>query len=97
MNSSGSATVVCYSGHTYAQEPRAFSQGTEHHTITEIRRQWREPTGPRFEVLADDGVTYLLAYDETTNHWQVSRQRHHPQTGNSGSATALKTEEDGQG
>jgi hypothetical protein len=96
MGTSGSATVQCYSGHTYAQEPRAFSQGREHHTITEIRRQWREPAGPRFEVLADDGSTYLLAYDEAADHWHVAAQGHRPCAAHSGQATTLQMEEDGQ-
>jgi hypothetical protein len=96
MSNSRSTTVECYSGYTYAQEPRAFSQGTEHHAITEIRRQWREPAGPRFEVLADDGATYLLAYDETTDHWDVSTQGHYTFKGNFGPTTTLKMEEDGQ-
>jgi len=96
MGTNHNTTVQCYSGHTYAQEPHAFSKGTEHHAITQIRKQWREPAGPCFAVLADDGATYLLAYDETTDNWHVSAWGCHPAAGHSGMTTTLQMEEDGQ-
>ena len=66
--------VECYSGHTYAQEPRRFLFGNERLAITEVRRRWREPTGPCFEVLASDGARYILAYDETRDFWSALAQ-----------------------
>jgi len=74
MKASSSTRVQCYSGHTYAQEPRAFWQGAEHHTVERVLRRWREPAGPCFEILAHNGATYLLAYDETNDHWRVEEQ-----------------------
>jgi hypothetical protein len=65
--------VRCYSGHTYAQEPRACSHCGVHRTVTGIHKRWREPAGPCFEVLADNGATYLLAYDEATDRWRVDK------------------------
>jgi hypothetical protein len=74
MDANRSATVQCYSGHTYAQEPRAFSQGAEHHTIERVLKRWREPAGPCFQVVADNGATYALAYHESTDRWEVCAQ-----------------------
>ncbi len=67
-----STDVECYSGHTYAQEPRAFRLGAQRRNVIVVNRRWREPTGPCFEVLADDGYTYVLAYREMTDCWSVS-------------------------
>jgi hypothetical protein len=65
------AVVECYSGHTYAQEPRAFWRDNQRRTVTVVRKRWREPTGPCFEVLADDAQAYVLAYNETVDCWSV--------------------------
>jgi hypothetical protein len=78
MSTSQSAKVQCYSGHAYAQEPRAFSHGGEQHTITKINKRWREPAGPCFEVLTDDGATYLLAFEEAADRWHVSARDRQP-------------------
>jgi hypothetical protein len=64
--------VECYSGHSYAQEPRAFWLDSGRRTVAMVRRRWREPTGPSFEVLADDGHHYVLAYAEATDCWSVA-------------------------
>jgi len=65
------AVVECYSGHAYAQEPRAFWRDKQRRAVTEVRKRWREPTGPCFEVLADDAHVYVLAYHEATDRWTV--------------------------
>ena len=65
--------VECYSGHTYAQEPRAFCFDNERRVVISIRKRWRDPVGPHFEVLADDKATYTLAYEEATDQWSVRR------------------------
>ncbi len=63
--------VECYSGHTYAQEPRAFVYEGQRRTVAALHRIWREPSGPCFEVLADDCSTYRLMYDEAADQWQA--------------------------
>lgn len=72
MNTSDDVSVECYSGHAYAQEPRAFVFDNERRTVTRVNKRWREPAGPRFKVLADDAATYVLAYDEAADRWYVS-------------------------
>ncbi len=63
--------VECYSGHTYAEEPRRFVIGNERLTVTEVCRRWREPTGPCFEILAGNGARYTLIYNEAGDVWTV--------------------------
>jgi len=67
--------VECYSGYTYAQEPRAFTwEGSRRHVV-EVVATWREPSGPGFLVRADDGQRYKLQYHEAKDAWQVSALR----------------------
>ena len=68
---SDDVSVECYSGHTYAQEPRAFVLDGDRRIVKKVHKRWREPAGPRLQVLADDGATYELAYDEATDRWRL--------------------------
>ena len=72
MDMIADTVVECYSGHTYAQEPRAFWLADKRRTVTVVRKRWREPLGPCFDVLADDALGYVLVYNETTGCWSVS-------------------------
>ncbi|MBC7225578.1 MAG: hypothetical protein H5T59_15095, partial [Anaerolineae bacterium] len=38
------ATVHCYSGHLYAQEPRRFGVAGAEHQVRRVLRAWREPS-----------------------------------------------------
>ncbi len=42
--------VECYSGHTYAQEPRAFEWEGRIYQVERVVKRWRTPTGPCFRV-----------------------------------------------
>ncbi len=74
--------VECYSGYTYAQEPRAFEwEGTRYH-IERIVKRWRTPAGPCFRVQVA-GVSNLqspisnlfdLTYIESTDQWTMTVQ-----------------------
>lgn len=66
--------VECYSGHTYAQEPRAFIWHGERHVVQAVERSWRAPDGPRFLVRTEDGRAYELAYDEGKSEWSVCQR-----------------------
>jgi len=68
-------TVQCYSGHSYAQEPRSFVLEGERLSVAAVCQSWREPAGPRFKVRAEDGGTYVLAYDEAADSWRVAPVR----------------------
>jgi len=64
-------TVECYSGHTYAQEPRAFVWQGRRHVVQKVERAWRAPKGPRFRVVTDNGDSYELAYNEQADTWSL--------------------------
>jgi hypothetical protein len=63
--------VECYSGHTYAQEPRAFFWQGKRHVVQSVERMWRTPEGPHFLVCTEEGGFFELAYDETKDVWSV--------------------------
>ena len=71
-----SIAVECYSGYTYAQEPRAFVFESQRRRVTAVQRRWREPAGPCFQVLADDARSYTLAYDQATDRWNLRLPTH---------------------
>ena len=63
--------VECYSGHSYAQEPRAFVWQGQRHVVQKVERAWRIPEGLHFRVLNDDGDRYELAYSEQADTWSL--------------------------
>ena len=69
--------VECYSGHTYAQEPRAFTWRGQRHTVAHVERRWRTPAGPVFRVRAASGHRFTLAYDETAGAWDIQPVSEH--------------------
>jgi len=69
-------TVEWYSGHTYAQEPRAFVWRGQRHVVQAVERAWRAPNGPHFLVRTEDGGSFELAYDEAEDVWNVTSNSH---------------------
>lgn len=64
-------TVECYAGYRYPERPRVFLWEGERVEVEGIEQSWRTPTGPVFHVHAADGRRFTLAYDETTDEWDV--------------------------
>jgi hypothetical protein len=63
--------VECYSGYTYAQEPRAVIIEGRRHEIIRITARWRTPGGPAFRIETPAGL-HLLQYDETMDVWTLA-------------------------
>ena len=74
--------VEVYSGHTYAQEPRAFVWQGARYVVAEIEERWRTPEGPAFRLCAElTGPTsgpyagsqgrFELHYHELEDHWVI--------------------------
>jgi len=63
--------VECYSGYTYAQEPRAFTWQGQRYEVVEIEQRWREPAGPVFRLRTADGQRWQLAYNEAQDTWSL--------------------------
>ncbi len=64
-------TVECYSGHTYAQQPRAFTWHGQRHIVQTVERAWRAVRGPHFLVRTEEGGFVELAYDEAEDVWSA--------------------------
>ena len=63
--------VRCYSGHTYAEEPRSFQwQGIEY-KVAEIEKAWQEPGERHFQVRTGDNKLFQLCYNETEERWSL--------------------------
>jgi hypothetical protein len=67
-------TVTCYSGHTYAQEPREVAWGGERFKVLHVECRWRTPEGPAFRVATEPGEVFDLLYVEADDCWTVALQ-----------------------
>ncbi len=74
--------VECYSGHTYAQEPRAFEWEGLRYNVERVVKRWRTPAGPCFRVEVA-GISNIksqisnlvdLTYLESTDQWTMTVQ-----------------------
>jgi len=72
----------CYSGTTYAQEPRAFEWEGRRYEVARIVKRWRTPAGPGFrvEVAGISSPNSLisnpvdLTYLESIDQWTMTVQ-----------------------
>jgi hypothetical protein len=64
-------TVKCYSGHTYAEEPRSFELEGVVYEVEEIIRAWREPGERHFLVKTGDNKLFQLCYNEAEERWSL--------------------------
>lgn len=63
--------VECHSGHTYAQEPRAFAWQGQRQVVAQVLDRWRLPAGPAFRVRTVAGQIFDLHYDEAEDLWHI--------------------------
>jgi hypothetical protein len=63
--------VNCYSGHTYAEEPRSFEWGGIEYEVGEIERAWQEPGERHFRVRTRDNKLFRLCYNEIQKQWSL--------------------------
>jgi hypothetical protein len=67
--------VACYSGHKADERPIKFSLGNTVLFVDSIQDQWYGPADSYFRVLADDGNTYVIVHNETTDEWKLESFR----------------------
>jgi hypothetical protein len=65
--------VECYSGHTYAQEPRAVVWQGRRYAVTGVEQRWRTPEGPAFRVRVEPEGMFELHYDEMEDCWSLAQ------------------------
>jgi len=63
--------VECYSGYTYAQEPRAVVWRGRRFEVDRIEQRWRTPEGPAFRVATVPGAEFDLLYSEGADRWTI--------------------------
>ena len=74
--------VECYSGYTYAQEPRAIKWRGERFQVERVVKRWRTPDGPGFRVRVTGTTDHEfritgpvdLFYLEAEDMWTMSVQ-----------------------
>jgi hypothetical protein len=65
--------VECYSGSTYAQEPRTVvAADGQRCAIVEVEQRWRTPDGPAFRVRTEAGDRLDLCYFESEDRWTAA-------------------------
>jgi len=64
--------VKCYSGHTYAEEPRSFTRGGVKYEVTSVEKRWREPGKRCFLVRAGGHKRFKLCYNEKNQQWSMT-------------------------
>jgi len=64
--------VKCYSGHTYAEEPRSFEWQGVACEVEEIERAWQEPGERHFLVRTKDNKLFQLCYNEANERWSIT-------------------------
>jgi hypothetical protein len=65
-------TVKCYSGHTYAQEPRSFTWEGVEYEVAEILKAWQEPQERCFLVKTGDNKFFQICYNEANKRWSLN-------------------------
>ena len=63
--------VKCYSGHTYAEEPRSFEWGGVEYEVAKIEKAWVEPGERHFQVRTGGNKLFQLCYNETDDRWSI--------------------------
>jgi hypothetical protein len=71
MNEASADRVECYSGHTYAQEPRVVVWRGRRFAVVQIEQRWRAPEGPAFLVETEADLCFKLCYDEREDAWTI--------------------------
>jgi hypothetical protein len=71
MTEPGRDGVECYSGYTYAQEPRVVIWQGRRFPVTGIERRWQSPDGPAFCVETETGIPFELHYNKLERGWTI--------------------------
>jgi len=64
--------VECYSGYRGEESPRRFFLQQRQIEIIDILDRWLAPDHRYFKVKGDDGATYIIRHDVTTDRWELT-------------------------
>jgi hypothetical protein len=94
MSDPSLAQVECYSGHTYAGEPRALVWQGSRYRVVQVEERWRTPEGPGFRVRTEGGTTFDLSYHEQGDRWSIRPWPNAAGTPTQGARTANYNEDE---
>ena len=63
--------VNCYSGHTYAEEPRSFQWIGIEYEVEKLEKSWQEPGKRYFKVRTKGNKLFQLCYNEMEKQWSL--------------------------
>lgn len=64
--------VECHAGYRGEETPRRFHIGRRSIEVVDVIDRWLSPDHRYFKVLGDDEGIYILRYDTSTNHWELT-------------------------
>ncbi|MBI2860624.1 MAG: hypothetical protein HYX91_03855 [Chloroflexi bacterium] len=67
--------VSCYSGHTYADEPRSFRWEGQEYKVEQVEKAWLEPGLRCFQVRAGENRRFKICYNEAQQRWSIAELR----------------------
>jgi hypothetical protein len=73
MASNTRIEVQCYSGYKADERPLSFVLDGKKLMIDKIIDRWRTPGYDFFQVVADNGKTYLLKNDRESGRWVLEK------------------------
>ena len=66
--------VIAHAGYRGEQEPRLLWMDGRRLRVVGIERQWQTPDGRVFEVVASDGIRYVVHCDVDDETWSLVSQ-----------------------
>lgn len=66
--------VECRSEHTYAQRPVAVWWQERRLAVEAVEDEWRTPRGPAFRLRCEEGLAFVVVFDEAGDCWEVAPQ-----------------------
>jgi hypothetical protein len=64
--------VECYAGYKGEQTPRTLVLGPRRITVVDVLDQWLAPDHRYFKVRGEDGDTYIVRQDVSSNEWTLT-------------------------
>jgi hypothetical protein len=72
MTAKSQTLVTCFSGHTYAQRPRAVQWQGRWQDVLAVLADWHTPEGRAFRVLTGAGERLELRYLAERDVWEAA-------------------------
>lgn len=73
--------VECYAGHRGEQTPRSLLLGDRRVEVAAVLDQWLAPDHRYFKLRGDDGDTYIVRHDVTSESWELTMFERGPAPG----------------